>query len=90
MEWVEERLEHQERLRLAGVEDAALGVALDWGSPVVLWRRFRGSDRETRELLPSMIAEWTLATIPEREPNVERARIYRVVVVKLPAVDGVQ
>ena len=78
MKHIRKRLEHLWRLRLAGVDGGACG--LDWGRPVVLWRRFRDK-RETLELLPALIADWTLATIPEREPGVERARIYRAVIV---------
>lgn len=46
------------------------------GPQVTLWRRFRDGT-ETREVLPEMFAEWTLAAIPECEPDVARARIER-------------
>lgn len=43
--------------------------------PAFLYRKFRVTDKETWEILPRLIAEWTLLTIPEREPNVSRARL---------------
>ena len=46
------------------------------GPPAFLWRRFR-TGKETWEILPHLIAKWTLTTIPEREPGVECARLCR-------------
>jgi len=80
-----ERLDHHERLELAGVDRPEM----DLGKPVVLWRRFRDG-KETREVLPAMIADWTLATIPEREPHVARARIYRIPVIEMKSDGDVQ
>jgi hypothetical protein len=61
------------RIAAAGLRNAPP----DMGPPVVLWRKFRGDGRETTEVLPEWVAEWTLSVIPEREPNVERAKIIR-------------
>ena len=68
---VKERVEHHARMAAAGADDTA---AVGLGPTVVLWRRFRDGT-ETREVLPQWLAECTLATIPEREPNVERAKL---------------
>ena len=48
--------------------------AFDLSPPAFLYRRFR-SGNETWEILPRLIAEWTIATISEREPNVACARL---------------
>lgn len=55
---------------------AAFVTRLRHGPQATLWRRYRDGT-ETREVLPEMFAEWTLASIPECEPDVERARIER-------------
>jgi len=68
-------LAHHERIAAAGADDTAQGWGY-LGPDVTLWRRFRDGT-ETRETLPEFIAEVTLAAIPEREPNVERAKIER-------------
>ena len=68
-------LAHHERIAAAGADDTAESWG-DLGPDVKLWRRFRNGD-ETRETLPEFIAEVTLAAIPEREPDVERAKIER-------------
>lgn len=48
----------------------------DLGPVVTLWRRLRNGC-ETREIDHEFLAEITLAAIPEREPNVARAKIKR-------------
>ena len=69
---IEGRMEHYGRLARAGV-----GVrGIDPGRDVILHRTFRDG-RQTQETLPESVADWTLATIPEREPTVARARICR-------------
>ena len=68
---VKERVQHHARIAMAGADDAA---AVDLGPTVVLWRRFRDGT-ETEERLPRWLAECTLATISEREPQVERAKV---------------
>ena len=68
---VKERVQHHACMAAAGVDDTA---AVDLGPTVVLWRRFRDGT-ETSEALPQWLAECTLVTIPEREPNVERAKL---------------
>ena len=67
---VKERAQHHACMAAAGADD----TVVDLGPTVILWRRFRDGT-ETREALPQWLAECTLATIPEREPNVERARL---------------
>ena len=71
LEDVKERAQHHACIAAAGADDTA---AVDLGPTVVLWRRFRGGT-ETEERLPRWLAEWTLATLTEREPNVERAKL---------------
>ena len=66
------RVEHHARIAMAGADNVA--AAVDLGPTVVLWRRFRGGT-ETEERLPCWLAECTLATISEREPQVERAKV---------------
>lgn len=80
---IRKRLYHHELLYLAGVDMPEM----DLDKPVVLWRRFRNGT-ETREVLPAMIADWTLATIPSQEPSVERARIYQIAVIEVES-DGI-
>lgn len=68
-------LSHYNRLAITGADD----TAPDWGDlgpPVTLWRKFR-DDSETHETLPEFIAEMTLEAIPEREPEVARAKLIR-------------
>ena len=69
-----ERIKHLERIAAAGADDTP-GLDAMLGPPVMLWRRFRDGT-ETRERLPRLLAELTLASIPEREPRVERAKLY--------------
>ena len=70
LERVKEQLKHIESIEAAGIEKEVF----DLGPLVSLWRRFRNG-KETTEILPRMLAEWTLSSIPEREPNVERASL---------------
>jgi len=72
LEDVKERVRHYSCMAAAGADNVA--AAVDLGPTVVLWRRFRDGT-ETREALPQWLAEWTLATISEREPQVERAKV---------------
>ena len=69
---VKERVRHYSCIAVAGADNVA--AAVDLGPTVVLWRRFRDGT-ETSEALPLWLASATVATIPEREPNVERAKI---------------
>jgi len=66
-------IEGVKRLGVAGVEVQA---DIDLGSPVILRRVYRNSRTEW-EILPKSIAELTLQGIPENEPKVARARIFR-------------
>lgn len=70
LDQAEEQLKHIESMEAAGIEKEVF----DLGPPTVLWRKFRNKE-ETLEILPRQLAEWTLFTIPEREPNVERASL---------------
>ena len=70
LERVKEQLKHIERVEAAGIKKETF----DLGPPVFLLRKFRNG-KETTEILPKMLAEWTLSSIPEREPNVERASL---------------
>jgi len=45
-----------------------------WGPPAVIWRKYR-SGRESYETLPLWLARQAMAAIPEREPEVARARL---------------
>ena len=74
LSWAQNRLTNLARLAMAGADDT---VTPDNEPHVILWRRFRDG-RETHEALPGWLAEWTLAAIPECEPDVERARIVTV------------
>ena len=69
-----ERAQHHACIAAAGADDTGAVNQVNMGPTVVLWRRFRDGT-ETREALPQWLAECTLATIPEREPNVERAKM---------------
>jgi hypothetical protein len=47
-----------------------------WGPKATVWRKYRDG-HETRETMPEFLAECVVATIPENEPDVARARIER-------------
>lgn len=76
-EAAQERLDHLDRIAQAGADNTGPEWAEWLGPPVVLWRKFRAEagGEETREVLPRVWAEWTLAAIPECEPMVERAKV---------------
>lgn len=57
------------------IQQAEIEKSIDFGPPAFLYRKFRITGNETWEILPRLIAEWTIATISEREPNVARARL---------------
>ena len=58
----------------AGGTDGLTPAWGDLGPVVTLWRRFRDGC-ETREMDHEFFAKVTLAAIPEREPDVARAKI---------------
>jgi hypothetical protein len=71
---IQRRREELKRLGMAGVSRPDLEL----GPELLLWRKFRDGE-ETWEVLPKMIAEWTLSAIPAQEPNVARACLYIMV-----------
>ena len=73
IEEVERRKEYHERICLTGTGDPS---KTDLGLYVLLWRQFRDK-RETWEVLPMMIAQLNLETMPVDEPNVARAKLYQ-------------
>lgn len=76
--YIQDRIHHLECMERAGDPVSTEMVeALLSGSAVILWRRFRATGDETYEILSPWLAKATLATIPEREPLVARARIIR-------------
>ena len=70
LDQVKKRLKHIESMEAAGVKKEIF----DLGPPAFLRRKFRNG-KETLEILPRQLAEWTLLAIPEREPNVARASL---------------
>jgi len=77
LKMVTDLLAHHQRIADAGADDTTPAWG-DLGPDVTLWRRFRDGS-ETREVLPEFLAEVTLASIVEREPDVARAKIEREV-----------
>lgn len=75
---VRRRVEHLERMELArvGGDGGGWEAVFTAGPQVILWRRFRDGT-ETEERLPLFLAEITLASIPEDELGVARAKIVR-------------
>jgi hypothetical protein len=77
LEKAKDCLAHLERMVIAGADNTADEWFQAWGEPTTLLRTFRDGT-VTREVLPRLLAEWTLATIPEREPGVARAKLSRI------------
>jgi hypothetical protein len=79
-------LKHYYHLGVAGIDNTfshlwqsrieAATKEWDKGPMVILWRKLRDGT-ETREEMPLYWAEMTIASIPECEPLVERAKIVR-------------
>lgn len=56
--------------------DSPEGMTFPEWPMACLWRKYRDG-RITSEVLPLWLAEWELSVIPQREPDVERARLVR-------------
>ena len=67
---IEERLEHYQRLDLAGIRTPDL----DFGPAVILWTR-RWDGTETWEVLPKYVADLVISEL-HNSSNVERAAVY--------------
>ena len=80
IEEIKRRQKHHERIRMAGVDDPS---ETDLGPYALLWRRFRDLE-ETWEILPMMMAKWTLEAIPVNEPDVGRAALYQRIPSNVP------
>jgi len=75
-------LDHLRRIVQTGTDNTSVAwdITNMGDGNVILWRKFRDSDEgkpgeETEEVLPEFLAECILASIPDNEPNVARAKI---------------
>ena len=75
LEKVKERLKHHGAMEKAGTNNTPKGLSL--GGPMVKLVRVFEDGTTTEEYLRETLADWTLATMSQREPNVRRARIVR-------------
>jgi len=77
LRWATLCLNHLERMVLTSLDntDASWDLSGEDGGPTaIIWRKFRDG-LETEERLPVFLAECVLASIPDNEPNVARAKI---------------
>lgn len=70
-----ERVKHYKAMERAGADDTPKGLSL--GGPMVKLVRVFRDGTTTEEYLRETLADWTLATIAQREPKVKRAKIVR-------------